>query len=77
MPSGTGPGTAAPGQSYRAARTRSTCGAAPSQRPGVPTSGRRFRVRGATVLELRDGRVTRNADYWDPATLLNQLGLLP
>jgi steroid delta-isomerase-like uncharacterized protein len=46
-------------------------------RPGVPASGRRFRVRGATVLELRDGRVTRNADYWDTATLLNQLGLLP
>jgi steroid delta-isomerase-like uncharacterized protein len=46
-------------------------------RPGVPASGRRFRVRGATVLELRDGRVTRNADYWDSATLLTQLGLLP
>jgi steroid delta-isomerase-like uncharacterized protein len=46
-------------------------------RPGVPATGRRFRVRGATVLELRDGRVTRNADYWDTATLLTQLGLMP
>jgi steroid delta-isomerase-like uncharacterized protein len=45
--------------------------------PGVPASGRRFRVRGATVLELRDGRVTRNTDYWDTATLLTQLGLVP
>lgn len=46
-------------------------------RPGVPATGRRFRVRGATVLELRDGRVTRNTDYWDTATLLTQLGLMP
>jgi steroid delta-isomerase-like uncharacterized protein len=46
-------------------------------RPGVPATGRRFRVRGATMLELRDGRVTRNTDYWDTATLLTQLGLMP
>jgi steroid delta-isomerase-like uncharacterized protein len=45
--------------------------------PGVPASGRRFRVRGATMLELRDGRVTRNRDYWDVATLLTQVGLMP
>ena len=45
--------------------------------PGVPATGRRFRVRGATMLELRDGRVTRNRDYWDTATLLTQMGLVP
>jgi len=45
--------------------------------PGMPATGRRFRVRGATMLELRDGRVTRNRDYWDTATLLTQMGLTP
>jgi steroid delta-isomerase-like uncharacterized protein len=45
--------------------------------PGVPATGRRFRVRGATMLELRDGRVTRNRDYWDVTTLLTQVGLMP
>jgi ketosteroid isomerase-like protein len=29
------------------------------------------------MLELRDGKVTRNRDYWDTATLLNQIGLVP
>jgi len=45
--------------------------------PGMPATGRRFRVRGATMLELRDGRVTRNSNYWDMATLLTQMELMP
>jgi ketosteroid isomerase-like protein len=34
-------------------------------------------VRGATVLRLENGRISRNSDYWDMATLLGQLGLMP
>lgn len=41
---------------------------------GVPATGRRVLVRGATVLELRDGRVTHSRDYWDTATLLARMG---
>jgi steroid delta-isomerase-like uncharacterized protein len=45
--------------------------------PGLPSTGERFSVRGATVLQLEDGRIIRNSDYWDMATLLTQLGLMP
>jgi steroid delta-isomerase-like uncharacterized protein len=45
--------------------------------PGMPATGRSFSVRGATVLALDDGRISRNSDYWDMAALLTQLGLLP
>ncbi|MCC6559231.1 MAG: nuclear transport factor 2 family protein [Polyangiaceae bacterium] len=33
--------------------------------PGIPASGARFRMRGASVIELRDGRIHRYASYWD------------
>jgi steroid delta-isomerase-like uncharacterized protein len=45
--------------------------------PGMPATGRSFSVRGATVLQLADGLISRNSDYWDMATLLGQLGLMP
>jgi steroid delta-isomerase-like uncharacterized protein len=45
--------------------------------PGLPSTGERFSVRGATVLQLEDGRISRESDYWDMATLLTQLGLMP
>jgi steroid delta-isomerase-like uncharacterized protein len=45
--------------------------------PGMPATGRAFSVRGVTVLALDDGRISRNSDYWDMATLLTQLGLMP
>jgi ketosteroid isomerase-like protein len=45
--------------------------------PGMPAAGKTFSVRGATILELRDGRITRNRDYWDLATFLKQIGLMP
>jgi steroid delta-isomerase-like uncharacterized protein/uncharacterized protein (TIGR02118 family) len=45
--------------------------------PGMPATGKEFSVRGATALELKNGRISRNSDYWDMATLLTQLGLMP
>ena len=45
--------------------------------PGMPATGKSFSVRGATALQLDDGRISRNSDYWDMATLLTQLGLMP
>jgi steroid delta-isomerase-like uncharacterized protein len=43
---------------------------------GFPATGRRFSVRGSTVAELSDGKIRRNADYWDLASFLQQLGIL-
>jgi steroid delta-isomerase-like uncharacterized protein len=45
--------------------------------PGLPPTGKRFSVRGATIIDLRAGKIRRNADYWDSATLMRQVGLLP
>ena len=46
--------------------------------PGLPATGRRFSsVRGATIIELRGGKIRRNSDYWDAATFMKQVGLLP
>jgi steroid delta-isomerase-like uncharacterized protein len=32
-----------------------------------------FAVRGASILQLRDGRVSRCTDYWDVGTMMRQL----
>lgn len=45
--------------------------------PGMPATGKRFSVRGATILELQGEKIRRNSDYWDAATVMRQVGLLP
>jgi steroid delta-isomerase-like uncharacterized protein len=41
--------------------------------PGLPSTGNRLRIRGASMLVLAGGRVRRVTDYWD----LLSSGLLP
>ena len=46
--------------------------------PGMPATGKRFSaVRGTTILELEAGKIRRESDYWDAATFMNKVGLLP
>ncbi len=46
--------------------------------PGIPATGKRFSaVRGSTIIELEAGKIRRESDYWDAATLMKQVGLLP
>jgi len=46
--------------------------------PGMPATGKRFSsVRGASILELEAGKIRRESDYWDAATFMRQVGLLP
>ena len=45
--------------------------------PRMPATGKRFSVRGATIVELEAGKIRRNSDYWDAATMMKQVGLLP
>jgi steroid delta-isomerase-like uncharacterized protein len=40
-------------------------------------TGKKVSVRGATVIDLAEGKIARNSDYWDLATALRQVGLLP
>jgi steroid delta-isomerase-like uncharacterized protein len=44
--------------------------------PGMPATNKPFRVRGASVVEFRDGKISRESDYWDLATYLKQVGLI-
>jgi steroid delta-isomerase-like uncharacterized protein len=43
--------------------------------PGLPATNKPFEVRGAAVVEFRDGKIARNSDYWDLATYLKQVGI--
>ena len=45
--------------------------------PGMPATNKRVEVRGASAFDFRGGKIRRCADYWDMATLLKQLGLMP
>ena len=46
--------------------------------PGMPATGKRFSaIRGATICELQGGKIQRCSDYWDAATLMKQVDLLP
>ena len=46
--------------------------------PGVPATGRSFRVRGASVGKLdTSGRIVANRDYYNLAEMFAQLGIQP
>jgi steroid delta-isomerase-like uncharacterized protein len=43
--------------------------------PGMPVAtGKRFSVRGASIMALRNGKISRISDYWNFASLLQQVG---
>ena len=44
--------------------------------PGYPpATGKNFSVRGATIMELHNGKISRTSDYWNFASFLQQVGL--
>ena len=46
--------------------------------PGIPATGQRFSlVCGSIILELESGKIRRESDYWDAATFMKQVGVLP
>jgi len=44
---------------------------------GMFKTGKKFSVRGVSVIEVRDGKIFRNLDFYDAATIMRQVGLLP
>ncbi|MCX5997267.1 MAG: ester cyclase [Chloroflexi bacterium] len=44
---------------------------------GIPATNKRYSVRGASITELGMGRIRRNSDYWNLASFLQQIGILP
>jgi len=45
--------------------------------PGIPATGKSFSVRGASIEELRGGKISRHSDYYNVVSFLQQVGLLP
>lgn len=44
---------------------------------GIPATGKSYSIRGASLLELRKSKISRETYYWNLATFLQQLGLMP
>ena len=40
-------------------------------------TGKKFSVRGVSVIDMRDGKIFRNVDFYDVATIMRQVGQLP
>jgi steroid delta-isomerase-like uncharacterized protein len=40
-------------------------------------TGKKFSVRGVSVLDLRDGKISRNLDFYDAATIMRAVGVIP
>jgi steroid delta-isomerase-like uncharacterized protein len=45
--------------------------------PGLTATNKHFSLRGASVFELHDTKFSRCSDYWDMATFLKQIGVMP
>lgn len=45
--------------------------------PGLAATGKSFSVRGASIMELQGGKIQRNSDYWNMASFLRQIGVMP
>jgi steroid delta-isomerase-like uncharacterized protein len=44
---------------------------------GLFKTGKSFSVRGVSVVQVREGKVSSYKEYYDFATVMRQLGLLP
>jgi steroid delta-isomerase-like uncharacterized protein len=44
---------------------------------GVFKTGKKFTVRGVSVIDVLDGKIARSLDFYDVATIMRQVGVLP
>jgi len=44
---------------------------------GVYKTGKKFTVRGVSVVDVRKGKIARCQDFYDVATVMRQVGVLP
>lgn len=44
---------------------------------GLSATGKSFSFRGASIIEFRKGKISRNSDYWNMTSVLQQVGLMP
>ena len=44
---------------------------------GVYNTGKKFTVRGVSVIDVRNDKISRSLDFYDAATIMRQVGVLP
>jgi steroid delta-isomerase-like uncharacterized protein len=44
---------------------------------GLFATGKRFSVRGTAIIDVQKLKISRNSDYYDLATIMRQVGILP
>jgi steroid delta-isomerase-like uncharacterized protein len=44
---------------------------------GIYKTGKKFTVRGVSVIDVRDGKIARSLDFYDSGTIMRQVGVLP
>jgi steroid delta-isomerase-like uncharacterized protein len=44
---------------------------------GIYKTGKKFSVRGVSVIDVRDGKISRSLDFYDSAGIMRQVGVLP
>ena len=44
---------------------------------GIPPTGRRVEIHGCNITRVRNGKIVQSRIYWDSATLMRQLGVMP
>lgn len=44
---------------------------------GTEVTGKEFSSQGASIIELHEGRIRREAIYWDALSFLRQVGVMP
>jgi steroid delta-isomerase-like uncharacterized protein len=44
---------------------------------GVYKTGKKFTVRGVSVIDVREGKISRCLDFYDTGTIMRQVGVLP
>lgn len=45
--------------------------------PNMPATGKKFSIRGATIGELKEGKIKRSSNYYDRMTFQDQIGVMP
>jgi steroid delta-isomerase-like uncharacterized protein len=46
--------------------------------PEMPqATGKKFSIKGVSIGEMREDKIIRNSDYWNFASFLQQVGLMP
>jgi len=43
---------------------------------GIYKTGKKFSVRGVSIVNLENGQISRNRDFYDSATIMRQVGVL-